>query len=81
MVNDDRLLTVQEVADLMRVSTMTVYRLIKSGQLSAIRVGRSWRLRPSEIDRFLADCGTPSSPLSTPVDGPKGRVESSRAGV
>ena len=34
-----RFLTVQEVADLMRVSSMTVYRLIKSGDLPAVRVG------------------------------------------
>ena len=32
-----RFLTVQEVADLMRVSTMTVYRIIKSGELPAVR--------------------------------------------
>jgi excisionase family DNA binding protein len=38
-----RFLTVQEVADLMRVSTMTVYRIIKSGELPAVRVGRSFR--------------------------------------
>ena len=39
-----RFLTVQEVADLMRVSSMTVYRLIKSGDLPAVRVGRSFRV-------------------------------------
>ena len=37
MVADHRLLTVREVADDVRVSTMTVYRLIKSGALPAIR--------------------------------------------
>lgn len=58
MVEDERLLTAQEVADLMRVSTMTVYRLIRSGELAALRVGRGWRLRPLEVDRFLAACGT-----------------------
>ena len=37
-----RFLTVQEVADLMRVSSMTVYRLIKAGDLPAVRAaGRS----------------------------------------
>ena len=48
-------MTVAEVAQLMRVSTMTVYRLIKSGELPAVRVGRSYRLRPSDIDRYLGD--------------------------
>ena len=50
---DDRFLTVREVAALMRVSTMTVYRLIKSGDLAATRVGRSYRLRETAIDAYL----------------------------
>ena len=49
------LLTVGEVAQLMRVSNMTVYRLIKSGQLSAIRVGKNYRLRNVDIDRYLSE--------------------------
>jgi excisionase family DNA binding protein len=52
---ENRLLTAAEVADTMRVSNMTVYRLIKSGQLPALRVGKSYRLRPADVDRFLAD--------------------------
>jgi excisionase family DNA binding protein len=51
----DRLLTVSEVAELMRVSNMTVYRLIKSGQLKALRVGKNYRIRESEVDRYLSD--------------------------
>ncbi len=48
-----RFLTVAEVADLMRVSTMTVYRLIKAGEMAAVRVGRSYRIPDSEVDRYL----------------------------
>ncbi|MEX2555709.1 MAG: helix-turn-helix domain-containing protein [Actinomycetota bacterium] len=51
----DRLLTVGEVASLMRVSTMTVYRLIKSGSLAAIRVGKNYRIRESDVNRYLSD--------------------------
>ena len=47
------LLTVGEVANIMRVSNMTVYRLIKSGQLAAIRVGKNYRLRHSDIETYL----------------------------
>lgn len=54
MPTDDRFLTVSEVAELMRVSTMTVYRLIKAGDLRAARVGRSYRLRVDEVDAYLA---------------------------
>lgn len=49
------LLTVGEVAQVMRVSNMTVYRLIKSGQLAAIRVGKNYRIRRSDVDRYLTD--------------------------
>ena len=51
----DRLLTVGEVAATMRVSNMTVYRLIKSGQLPALRVGKSYRIRSGDVSRYLAD--------------------------
>ena len=53
MPTDESFLTVQEVADLMRVSTMTVYRLIKASELRAARVGRSLRLRASEVEAYL----------------------------
>jgi excisionase family DNA binding protein len=49
-----RFLTVQEVADQLRVSTMTVYRIIKAGELRAVRVGKSYRLREEDIDAYLA---------------------------
>lgn len=49
----ERLLTAQEVADLLRVSTMTVYRLIRRGDLPAVKVGRSYRVIQSELDRYL----------------------------
>ena len=42
-LSDVRFLTVAEVALIMRVSKMTVYRLVHSGELEAIRVGRSFR--------------------------------------
>ncbi|HEX2049133.1 MAG TPA: helix-turn-helix domain-containing protein [Actinomycetota bacterium] len=49
------LLTVGEVANLMRVSNMTVYRLIKSGQLAAIRVGKNYRIRRGDVERYLSE--------------------------
>jgi excisionase family DNA binding protein len=49
-----RYVTVAEVADLLRVSNMTVYRLVQSGQLPAVRVGRSYRIREEDVDRFVA---------------------------
>jgi excisionase family DNA binding protein len=51
----DRLLTVAEVAAIMRVSNMTVYRLIKNGDLPALRVGKNYRIRESDVDDYLSE--------------------------
>lgn len=50
-----RYMTVGEVAAVLRVSTMTVYRLINAGQLPAVRIGRSFRVREEELDHYLAE--------------------------
>ena len=39
----------------MRVSTMTVYRLIKAGEMPAIRVGKHLRIRERDVARYLDD--------------------------
>jgi excisionase family DNA binding protein len=52
--DEDQLLTVGEVCDAMRVSNMTVYRLIKSGDLPAIRLGKTYRVLESEVERYLS---------------------------
>jgi excisionase family DNA binding protein len=49
-----RFLTPREVADHLRVSSMTVYRLIKSGQLRAVRVGKAYRIQEDDVDAYLA---------------------------
>lgn len=43
-----------EVAALLRVSTMTVYRLIKGGELAAVRIGHNYRIREGEVEQYLA---------------------------
>lgn len=46
-------LTVAEVAALMRVSKMTVYRLVHNGELPAVRVGRSFRVHAKAVHDYL----------------------------
>ena len=53
-LSDARFLTVAEVADMMRVSRMTVYRLVHSGELPAIRFGRSFRVPESAVQLALS---------------------------
>jgi excisionase family DNA binding protein len=54
------LLTVREVADVLRVSTMTVYRLIQAGELASTRVGKGYRIGSADLDRYLARSHRPS---------------------
>ncbi|HEX4245867.1 MAG TPA: helix-turn-helix domain-containing protein [Acidimicrobiales bacterium] len=48
-----RFLTVTEVAANLRVSNMTVYRLINTGGLPAVRIGKSFRIREDDLNRYL----------------------------
>ena len=50
---DGKLLTVAEVADLLRINKSTVYRMAKQGRLPATRVGRQWRFRKSVLEGML----------------------------
>lgn len=52
-----RFLTVGEVAEMMRVSTMTVYRLVHSGELPAVRFGRSFRIPESSVSQIVYQAG------------------------
>lgn len=46
-------LTVAEVALAMRVSNMTVYRLVHAGELPAVRFGRSYRVPARAVEEYL----------------------------
>jgi len=44
---------VNEVAQILRVSKMTVYRLIKQGDLPAVQIGRGYRVREEDVHTYL----------------------------
>ncbi|MFD1506454.1 helix-turn-helix domain-containing protein [Georgenia yuyongxinii] len=48
-----RFLTVAEVAELMRVSKMTVYRMVHAGELPAVRMGRSFRVPQAAVENLI----------------------------
>lgn len=52
-IPDVRFLTVAEVAELMRVSKMTVYRMVHAGELPAIRFGRSFRVPEAAVSAAI----------------------------
>jgi excisionase family DNA binding protein len=66
MDKDDLLLTVPEVAATLRLHPDTVRRWLRAGQLPALNLGgrRGYRVRQSELDRFLASLSTPGSNVS-----------------
>jgi excisionase family DNA binding protein len=50
---DDAFLTTEEVLEYLHVTQRTVYRLIRAGRIPAVRVGRQWRFRKQDVDRWL----------------------------
>lgn len=55
LLSEAKFLTVAEVAAVMRVSKMTVYRLVHAGHLPAIRVGRSFRVPEQAVHDYLKE--------------------------
>ncbi len=58
-------LKVDEIAAKLRVSKMTVYRALQSGELPSIRVGRSYRIHEQAFDDYLRSLEAPPSSLET----------------
>lgn len=52
MSDDDEFMTIAEVASGLRVTPMVLYRLVGSGKVKAVRVGRSWRVPVTEFRRL-----------------------------
>lgn len=52
---DAKFMTVTEVAEMMRVSRMTVYRMIHAGDLPAVRFGRSYRVPQEAVQAIVSD--------------------------
>ena len=52
-ISEVKFLTIAEVASVMRVSKMTVYRLVHGGELPAVRVGRSFRVSEDDVNEYL----------------------------
>jgi excisionase family DNA binding protein len=62
---EEAFLTTEEVLEYLQVNLRTVYRLIKAGRIPAVRVGRQWRFRKSDIDAWL-DSQRPRGPRPPP---------------
>jgi excisionase family DNA binding protein len=49
----DRLLTAEEVAEKLSIGLSTAYLLLQRGELPSVRIGRSVRVRPEDLKRFV----------------------------
>lgn len=47
------LLTTKQVQTLLRVDRTTIYRMVESGQLPALRVGKQWRFAQADVEHWL----------------------------
>ena len=70
----DTLLTMKEVLGYLRVGSRTVHRLIKAGEIPALRVGRLWRFRKSDIDAWLESHQPVTAAAEPRVQAPAGSV-------
>ena len=74
---DETFLTTEEVLEYLQVNLRTVYRLIKAGKIPAVRVGRQWRFRKTDIDgwldsqrpRIAGRSVAPAPARATPISG------------
>jgi len=50
MIDNNEVMTVNEVAEYLRVHNSTIYRLLKAGRIPAFHVGSDWRFNRKQID-------------------------------
>lgn len=53
MKNNNNLLTPEQVAEILQVHVLTIYGYIRRGKLDAVRLGRSYRIIPRDLTRFI----------------------------
>ncbi len=67
---DEAFLTTEEVLEYLHVTQRTIYRLIKAGRIPAVRVGRQWRFRKQDVDRWLENQQARGARAVVPVARP-----------
>ncbi len=55
MPNAERLLTVKEVATILKLNTLTVYAYIRKRQLPAVKFGRNYRIESKDLAKFIKE--------------------------
>ena len=66
------IMTIEEVADYLRVPVSSLYKLAQQGKIPASKVGRHWRFRREFIDRWINDQARGVKPEGVGEKDPKG---------
>jgi len=56
-MDDFKLYTIEEITDILKVTQRTLYNYIKSGALKAVKIGKYWRVKHTDLQNFI-DKGT-----------------------
>ena len=54
--DSDGFLTPEQVAEILQIHVLTVYNYIRQGKLSAIRLGRNYRIKREDLNRMIENC-------------------------
>ena len=57
LADAERWLSVIEIADHLGVSKETIYRHLERGSIPAHRIGKLWKFKPSEVDKWMSEGG------------------------
>ena len=49
----EKLMTLEEVAEYLRLSVHTIYKMAQKGKIPALKAGKKWRFRKEDIDKWL----------------------------
>ena len=74
--NNIKVYTLAETEKILKVTRRTLYNYIKSGQLSAVKLGRAWRVTPEALTDFISRGTTPGyfEAIAPPSQSKAGRA-------
>lgn len=53
---NNKVFTLDELAEILTISKRSLYRFIKNGRLKGVRIGKAWRVTQAQLDDFLESC-------------------------
>jgi len=71
--NEGEILTIKQVADYLKVTERTIYRLAAAKKIPAFKVGGTWRFSRADIDRWIAQQSSVDQGDSSPDSSKGGR--------